>query len=121
MKVRFWLLDLNPKIEDGSVELWLWGIDEFGNRVLVFERNFVDYLYAVLSGNVDASRVRAKIINEFGDSIEKNELVERRYFGKPVEAVKVYCRNTRQMSVIAKGVRKFEGVQDCLEDDLRVP
>jgi DNA polymerase I len=121
LKVRFWLLDLNPKIEDGSVELWLWGIDEAGNRVLVFERNFVDYFYAVLSGNVDASQVRAEIINEFGSSIEGTELVERRYFGKPVLAVKVYCRNTRQMSIIAKAVRKLEGVQDCLEDDFRVP
>ena len=121
MKVRFWLLDLNPKIEDGSVELWLWGIDEGGNRVLVFERNFVDYFYAVLSGTVDASQARAKIINEFGGSIERTELVERRYFGKPVLAVKVYCRNTRQMSVIAKAVRKLEGVQDCLEDDFRAP
>ena len=121
MKVRFWLLDLNPKIEDASVELWLWGVDELGNRVLVVDRGFVDYFYAVLTGNLDISQVRAEIINQFGASIVKTEAVERRYFGKPVQAVKVYCGNIKQMSVIAKGVRKLEGVQDCLEDDLRVP
>ena len=51
----------------------------------------------------------------------KAEPVQRRYFGKPVEAVKIYCGNTKQMPTIAKAVRKLEGVQDCLEDDIRVP
>ena len=48
MKLAFWLLDINPKIEGETVELWLWGITEAGNRVLVVDRNFTAYFYAVV-------------------------------------------------------------------------
>ena len=119
--MKFWLLDLNPKIDDANVELWLWGIDEFGNRVLVIDRSFVAYFYAVLFEGVDASNVRAEISSAFGSAIVKTEVAERKFFGKPVQAVKVYCRNTKQMGVLAKGVRRLEGVKECLEDDVRVP
>jgi DNA polymerase I len=121
VKLKFWLLDINPKIDDDSVELWLWGIDTLGNRLLVVDRSFVAYFYAVLTDGADASNVRAEIISAFGSSIVKIEAAERRFFGKPVHAVKVYCRNTKQMGVLAKGVRRLEGVKECLEDDIRVP
>ena len=122
MKLKFWLLDLNPKIDDSKTEVQLWGIDEQGNRVLVVDRGFVACtFYAMANGNVDASGVAEKIKGDFGAAVVKAEPVQRRYFGKPVEAVKVYCANTKQMPTISKAVRKLEGVQDCLEDDIRVP
>ena len=59
MKVSFWLLDINPKIDGdkGTLELWLWGIDFAGNRVLVIDRNFIAYFYAVVADGSDASKV----------------------------------------------------------------
>ncbi|MGD6934567.1 MAG: DNA-directed DNA polymerase [Candidatus Bathyarchaeia archaeon] len=121
MKLKFWLLDLNPKIDDTKTEVQLWGIDENGNRVLVIDRGFVAYFYAVLVEGVDAAEVAEKISSSFGAAVQKVEVVMRRYFGKPVKAVKVYCSSTKQMTTVAKAARKFEGVQDCLEDDIRVP
>ena len=64
MKVVFWLLDINPKIDKdkGAIELWLWGIDSAGNRVLVVDRNFIAYFYAVVAEGFDASKT-AQAIN----------------------------------------------------------
>jgi DNA polymerase, archaea type len=121
LKLKFWLLDLNPKIDDAQTEVQLWGIDEAGNRVLVIDRGFVAYFYAMLTGNFEAAGVAEKIKETFGTSIVKAEPVQRRYFGNPVEAIEIYCSNTKQVPTIAKAVRKLEGVQDCLEDDIRVP
>jgi hypothetical protein len=47
VKISFWLLDINPKIDNdkANTELWLWGIDNVGNRVLVIDRNFAAYFY----------------------------------------------------------------------------
>ncbi len=120
LKLKFWLLDLNPKIDDSTVELWLWGIDDVGNRVLVIEENFVAYFYAVMAENVNVSNVEAEIITNFGSAILKTEVTQRRFFGKLVVAIRVYCMNPKQLSIIAKGIRKLEGVQDCLEDDIRM-
>lgn len=121
MKLKFWLLDLNPKIDDSKTEIQLWGIDEHGSRVLLIDKSFVAYFYAVLAGGVEASVVNEHICDNFGSAVAKTEIVDRRFFGKPVTAVKVYCSNTKQVPTLVKLVRKLKGVQDCLEDDIRAP
>jgi len=120
MKLVFWLLDINSKIVDKLVELWLWGIDTDGDRVLVVERNFVAYFYAVLAGGVDASKVTEKIMNDYGASISAAEIVERRFFGKPVRAIKLSCKVATETGEVAEHVRSVQGVADCLEDDIRM-
>jgi DNA polymerase, archaea type len=121
VKVSFWLLDINPKIDKdtGKIELWLWGITESGERVLVVDRNFTAYFYAVVQDGFDASKAAEAITKAFGDSIVKAEAVERRFFGKPVQALKVYCKDATETGKVAKQVRSVEGVKDCLEDDIR--
>ena len=119
MKLVFWLLDINSKIDGKLVELWLWGIDTDGNRVLIVERNFVAYFYAVLAGGVDALKVTEEIMNDYGASIAEAEIVERRFFGKPVTAIKVICRVATETGEVAAQIRSVQGVADCLEDDIR--
>ncbi|MGD0495912.1 MAG: DNA polymerase domain-containing protein [Candidatus Bathyarchaeia archaeon] len=119
MKVTFWLLDLNYEVKDDVPEIWLWGVTCSGERVLVIDRNFVSYFYAVIEEAADPE----KVVNEIGQGrfpcVSKLEIVERKFFGKPVKAVKVYCKNPDVMLDYAKALRKLEGVKDCLEDDIR--
>ena len=121
MKVTFWLLDLNYEVKDHTPEVWLWGIDDSGDRVLVIDRNFLAYFYVVLEEDADPARVIEEI--EAGKAeypfITKLETVERRFFGKPVRVVKVYCRDPNLVSKYVRVLRKLEGVKECLEDDIR--
>ncbi|MCL4430587.1 MAG: DNA polymerase II, partial [Chloroflexi bacterium] len=121
MNLTFWLLDINPKIDKdkGTTELWLWGIDGAGNRVLVVDRNFTAYFYAVVAEGFDASKTAEAIMNAYGKSIVNVEVAERRFFGKPVQAIKVYCKVATETGKLAKQLRSVEGVKDCLEDDFR--
>jgi len=122
MKIKFWLLDINPRIEEGKpVELWLWGIDAFGKRVLIIDRNFTAYFYVVLKEGLDSSLIVKQIIELCGSSIVKTENIERRFFGKPVQAIKVYCKVATETGKLARQLRGLEAVQDCLEDDIRIP
>ena len=120
MKVTFWLLDINPKIENGTVELWLWGIDANGNRVLIIDRNFTAYFYAVVKEGFDPSKTAKEIMSAYPSSIVNLEVVERRFFGKPVQAIKVYCKVAIETGKLAKALRGLEGVKECLEDDIRI-
>ena len=61
-----------------------------------------------------------EIMNAYPSSIVKAEVVERRFFGKPVQAIKVYCKVATETVKLAKQLRELEGVKDCLEDDIRV-
>jgi len=120
LKVTFWLLDINYEARDEVSEIWLWGIADTGERVLIVDRNFVPYFYAVVADGSDSSRVVEEIAVSHCVLAAKPEVVERRFFGKPVKAVKVYCKNAEGITKCAKQVREFEGVRDCFEDDIRV-
>ena len=122
MKVVFWLLDINPRIDDAcdTCELWLWGIDEEGKRVLVIDRNVAAYFYAVVKEGCNAEDVAAKIMNAYPSFIVKTEAADRKFFGKPVQAIEVYCKVATETEKLAKQLRELEGVRDCLEDDIRI-
>ena len=122
MKILFWLLDINPRIEEGREdELWLWGIDADGNRVLIIDRNFADYFYTVVKEGCDPSLTANEIKKAYPTSIMKTEVVERRFFGKPVQAIKVYCKFATETGKLAKQLRGLEAVKECFEDDIRIP
>jgi len=117
VKVSFWLIDINSEIKEGKTELWLWGIDDHEERVLVIDRNFVDYFYAVVADGYDPTKVKAKIM-EIPNTLAVNaEIVSRKFFGKPVNAIRVYCENVGNAP---KLLRSLEGVKDVLEDDIRI-
>ena len=62
MKVTFWLLDINYETKERSSEIWLWGITNHGERVLIVDRNFVPYFYAVVADGVDPAEVVEEIV-----------------------------------------------------------
>ena len=121
-KIAFWLLDINPRIVEGKpAELWLWGVNPDKNRVLVIDRNFTAYFYAMLKDGCDPAAAEKEILDSCGASIVKTEVAERRFFGKSVQAIKVYCRDAAETGKLARQLRRLEAVKDCLEDDIRAP
>ena len=118
VKLNFWLLDINSEDAKGNMpELWLWAIDSHGNKVLIVDKNFQDYFYAVIQSGCEPNKIAQEISTEYGDALVKLEVSQRRYFGKPVETIKIYCNDKAKL---AKQIRKLEGVKECLEDDIRL-
>jgi DNA polymerase I len=122
MKLRFWLLDVNHETRAQKPEVWLWGIDDKGQRVLIIDSSFHAYFYLVLKEEADPQAViksiEARRATDFS-SIIKLEAVERKYFSKSVNAVKVMCHNPDLVAKYAKVMSKIEGVKESLEDDIR--
>lgn len=121
MKITFWLLDINYEFKDLRPEVWLWGIDTSGNRVLVIDRNFFPYFYAALERGANPLNVMGIIEKEKANYpfIIRIEPVERRFFGKPVEALRVYCRDPDAMEKYAKAISRVDGIKECFEEDIR--
>jgi len=119
MKITFWLLDLNYENNDGTPEIWIWGVTDTAKRVLIIDKNVVAYFYAVVDENANPAKVVQEINSCSLEGISKTEVVDRTYFGKPVKAIKVSVKTPEAMSECAKTLRKLEGVKDCLEEDIR--
>lgn len=121
MKTTFWLLDVNYEVREHKPEVWLWGIDAQGNRVLIIDRNFPAYFYVVVEENEEPRRVVERIEARKAEFplITRMEVVERKFFGKAVGGLRVFCQDPDLISKYAKRIRKIEGVKKCLEDDIR--
>jgi DNA polymerase, archaea type len=119
VKLTFWLLDINPKQNNGKIDIWLWGITKTGDRILLIDHNFSTYFYAVLHGAADPTLVAQKISLRFSNFMAGTEVVSRRLFGKPVSAIKVTVKDASLTSKTVRQIRKLDGVSDCYEDDIR--
>ncbi len=120
-KLTFWLLDINYEKRDGKPELWMWGIDGEGRRVLVIERSFVMYFYLVLKSQEDPKTVLGRIHQQASEMpfLGQIELTVKRFFGREVQAIKVSCLDPDFVPQCAKALSGIEGVEKCLEDDFR--
>ena len=119
MRLTFWLLDLNYEGKNDVPEVWMWGVTASGERVLIIDRSLIAYFYAMIEENASAENVVEEIRKDHFSSISKIEIVDRKFFGKPVKALKVYCKTPDVMPEYAKSLRKLEGIRDCVEDDIR--
>ena len=118
---RFWLLDLNYEVIEHEPEIWLWGITDDGRRVLLIDKGYRPYFYAVLEEGADPERVLERLegLRSALPHISSIELVERKRFGRPVKALKVVCADPEILEKYASKVARVEGVSECLEDDIR--
>ncbi len=119
MKVTFWLLDLNYEVENDVPEIWIWGVSASRERVLIIDKSLVAYFYAVLEETANSGKVVEEIDEGRFPCISQLEIVDRKFFGKPVKAVKVYCKTPEVLPEYARALRKLEGIKECLEDDIR--
>jgi DNA polymerase I len=102
-------------------EIWLWGIDPEGKSILVVDKEFRPYLYAVpkegsgAEAVIDALHsVGNGLASVFESSIEKKNL-----FGQIVEAVKISASSTEALEVIAKHLSKRGQVEQIIGHDVR--
>ncbi len=119
MKVEFWLLDASYDVVRGAPEVRLWGIDREGRRIVILDRSFRPYIY-VLPREGEEERVAERIArysNKY--NILGVEIVDRKYFGRPVKAIKVTLASPRTVPQFREAVAKVEGVREVLEADIR--
>ncbi len=121
MKVSFWLLDVNYEVREHKPEMWMWGIDNHGKRVLILDRNFSAYFYAVIKEGENPQAVIEKILSREAEFpfIIRLDPAKKKFFGRLVNAVKVVCQDPGVIPKYAKALSKVEGVKRCLEDDIR--
>jgi len=113
---------VNYEVKEHKPEAWIWGIDNHEKRVLIIDQNFPSYFYLVLKEGQNPreiiENINSRKANEF-PSILKLEQASRRYFGKPVNTVKVFCQDPDIIVKYAKAMTKIEGVKESIEDDIR--
>lgn len=121
MKILFWLLDPSYEVVHGEPQIKLWGIDGEGRRVLLIDHSFKPYFYVLPDPNLALNELveRIKVLSSEDSSILNVEVVDRRYYGRPVKALRITCKVPASIPVYREKVASVLGVREVLEADIR--
>ena len=120
MKIKLWILDVNYEIVSNEPEIKLWGITSEGKRALVKVKGFRPYFYAVPKNGVPIEEAIKSIkVLAAQYKILSVEKVKKRYYGKPLEVIKVTCKLPPSVPKLREAVAKLKAIEDVLEADIR--
>jgi DNA polymerase I len=118
--VRFWLLDINDDLIDGAPAVRLWGIDEAGRRVMIYD-NFSPHFFLLLnpSENPMSTLAEAGELSKGRKGISSLELGRRKYLGRERDVIRVVCEDQISLTKSAEALSRVKGVEAALEEDIR--
>lgn len=121
MLLRFYLLDVSYEIHGGVPAILLWAVAEDGRRVLILDRSFRPYFYAILEDEASERDVvnKVKLLSRGDSPIISVELSNKRYYGKPVKALRITTVKPEAVREYREAVKKIKGVVDVVEADIR--
>lgn len=121
MKLKVYVLDASYEVVSREPHIIIWGIDDRGRRVLLRDRKFRPYFYVLPQSPEIADKLAVEIrrLSRPGSPIISTEVLDKKYYGRPVKVVKVttvipeYVREYREV------VKNLPGVKEVLEADIR--
>jgi len=120
-EVTFWLLDATYEVIGRTPEVRLWGITDDGRRVVICDRSFRPYFYVLPEEGVDLGLLvkRLKAHARGKHPIIDMKIVDKKYYGRPVKAIKVICQIPQDVPEYRELFKRIEGVREVLEADIR--
>jgi DNA polymerase I len=121
MRLRFYLIDVSYEVENNIPVIMLWGLNENSEPILIKDSSFRPYFYAVLREGVDVESVvrRVKALSKPRSPIIDVSEVVRKYYGRPVKALKITTVIPEAVREYREEVAKIEGITEFLEADIR--
>ncbi len=123
MKIDFMLLDASYEVVGREPVVVLWGITSTGERVVLLDRRFRPYFYALIekTREADAQKIAARVkgLSKPRSPILSVEIVEKKYFGRPRKALKITTVLPEAVREYREEVKRVNGVEDVLEADIR--
>lgn len=121
MQIEFYFLDNTYEVIGSEPHIIIWGVTREGERILLRDRRFRPYFYAIIESGYEPREIAVKIrsLSYPKSPIINVEEVEKKYYGRPVRALKI-------TTVIPEYVRKYRekiagipGVLEVVEADIR--
>jgi len=121
MIIEFYFLDNTYEVVGAEPHIIIWGITRDGKRILLRDKRFRPYFYAIIDEDEDIQRIirEVKSLSDPRSPIIDIALVEKKYFGRPVKALKITTMIPETVRKYREKVRKIKGVKDVVEADIR--
>ncbi|MBC5792854.1 MAG: hypothetical protein H8Z69_02320 [Nanohaloarchaea archaeon] len=124
MEIEIRIADVDYIVEDREVTIRCFGKTPEGENVLIHDRDFLPYLYAVPEADVDLEELKEEIVEkdfeEEGDPL-KTENVERKKMldlNEEKQVLKVYSTIPANIPKLKNKLWDMEQVKECREFDI---
>ncbi len=122
-ELSVYVLDVSYEVHGSEPHVIIWGIDETGRRIVLRDRRFRPYFYALLDPSVyGRAEEIAQLVRQLSkprSPIVSVEVVDKKYFGKPVRALRITTVIPEYVREYREDVKKIAGIRDSLEADIR--
>lgn len=121
MLIEFYFLDISYEVLGREPHILIWGISRDGKRILLRDRRFRPYFYAIVKDNCNVEQVvqKLKTISNPSSPIERVEVVNKKFFGKVVKALKIYTVIPERVRDYREIVSKLDCIENVAEADIR--
>ena len=119
---NFFILDFSYDVVDNKPVIYIWAINKNNERVVLLEKNFRPYFYAVLDESVNAEEIKKEILKlskPYSPITDVKLIEDRRYFGSPVKVLRIETVIPAYVRVYRDEVAKIKGIRNVLEADIR--
>lgn len=122
-KLQFFPYDINYKIEDNKVVIYLFSRASNGKRIIVLDDTFKPYFLVHIKKKRDTDKLMEKIEKlKLEDKEEYNvietETTTRKEFGEEIDLIKVFVNIPDAVPIISKVISKWENVDSIYEADV---
>ena len=121
MIIEFYFLDNTYEVVGAEPHIIIWGITRDGKRILLRDKRFRPYFYVILEEGVDVERIirEVKSLSDSRSPIIDISLTEKKYFGKPVRALRITTMIPENVRRYREKIRKIKDIRDVVEADIR--
>ena len=121
MRIRFYLLDASYEVSGRVPVIILWGVKDDGKRIVIKDDTFRPYFYVLPEEGYNPQDIanRIKLLSKGASPIIKVEVVDKKYYGRPVKAVRVVTMIPEHVREYREEVKRIKGVKEVLEADIR--
>ncbi|NON62220.1 DNA-directed DNA polymerase [Acidianus sp. RZ1] len=117
----FFVLDFSYDVIDNIPVIFIWSIDKEGNRVVVLEKDFRPYFYAIPKDGSNLESLKNEImkLGNLKSPILEVKDVDMKYYGNPLKALKITTQIPAYVRAYREEVSKLSGIKDVMEADIR--
>ena len=121
MIIEFYFLDNTYEVVGAEPHIIIWGVTRDGKRILLRDKRFRPYFYAILEEGTNVERIirEIKSLSDSRSPIIDISLTEKKYFGKPVRALRITTMIPESVRRYREKIKKIKGIRDVVEADIR--
>ena len=122
-EIAVYVIDAGYEIVGSEPHIIIWGIDENGKRIILRDKRFSPYFYAIIDqtfyDRIDVLKNSIKRLSKIKSPITSIDIVNKKYIGKDVKALKIRTVLPESVKEYREEIAKIPGIKAVVEADIR--